>query len=173
MGGKSNDLEQHCSTVSFQNRPNSDTKGAVFVPPFQKVLMNGTSDCQNVSKVSSSFIPPFKKENKDKTDHCNQMDQKMTTSKSHNDSVAQYCDEKNLQEGFKPKSTTSVESVVKMMDSEEKGSHLLSSNFIFLIYIVSQSWGYTKWSTTDIEIEMNNFMNTAINLQFFRDVNRH
>ncbi|XP_067221883.1 breast cancer type 2 susceptibility protein [Chanodichthys erythropterus] len=121
VGEKSNDLEQHCSTVSVQNRRNSGTKGVVFVPPFQKVLMAGTSNCQNtVSKVSSSFISPFKKENKEQTDHCNQMDQKMTTSTSHNDSVVQYCDEKNLQEGFKPKSTISVESVVNMMDSEEK-----------------------------------------------------
>lgn len=125
MGEKSNDHEQHCSTVSVQNRRNSDTKG-VFVPPFQKVLMAGTSNSQNVSKASSGFIPVFKKEDKVKTDHSNQMDQMMTTSTSHSDSCVQYCNEKNLQEGYKPNSTTSVERVVKIIDSEEKGSHLLS-----------------------------------------------
>ncbi|XP_067306546.1 breast cancer type 2 susceptibility protein [Pseudorasbora parva] len=121
MGEKSNDLEKHC-TVSVQNRLPSDTKEGVSVPPFQKVMMTGTSNCQNVSKVASGFIPPFKKENKEKTDHSNQMDQKVSTSTSHSDSVAQYCDEKNLHEGFKPKLTTSVESLMKTRDSEEKDS---------------------------------------------------
>ncbi|XP_077064244.1 breast cancer type 2 susceptibility protein [Siphateles boraxobius] len=113
---KSNDLEKHCSTVSVQNRRNSDTKGGVFLSPIQEVMMTGTSNCQNVSKVSSGFMPPFKKENKEKTDHSNQMDQKMKASTSHSDSY--------LHEGFKPKSTTSVESVVKIMNSEEKDTEV-------------------------------------------------
>lgn len=127
MGGKSNDLEKHCSTMSVQNRRNSDTKGVVFVPPIQEVMMTGTSNCQNVSKVSSGFMPPFKKENNEKTDHSNQMDQKMKASTSHSDS--------DLHEGFKPRSTTSVESVVKIMNTEEKGIHLLSLLIIIFFNI--------------------------------------
>lgn len=109
--------------MSVQNRRNSDTKGVVFVPPIQEVMMTGTSNCQNVSKVSSGFMPPFKKENNEKTDHSNQMDQKMKASTSHSDS--------DLHEGFKPRSTTSVESVVKIMNTEEKGIHLLSLLILF------------------------------------------
>ncbi|XDV32091.1 hypothetical protein PO909_002983 [Leuciscus waleckii] len=112
VGEKSSDLEKHCSTMSVQNRRNSDTKGVVFVPPIQEVMMTGTSNCQNVSKVSSGFMPPFKKENNEKTDHSNQMDQKMNASTSHSNS--------DLHEGFKPRSTTSVESVMKIMNTEEK-----------------------------------------------------
>ncbi|KAK7156638.1 hypothetical protein R3I94_006625 [Phoxinus phoxinus] len=111
-GEKSNDLEKHCSTVSVQNGCNSDTKGGVFMPPIQEVMMTGTSICQNISKVSSGFMPLFKKENEEKNDHINQMDQKMKASTSHSDS--------DLHEGFKPRSTTSVESVVKIINSEEK-----------------------------------------------------
>ncbi|KAG1951873.1 BREAST CANCER 2 like 2A [Pimephales promelas] len=116
VGEKSNYLENHCSTVSVQNRRNSDTKGWVFVSPFQEVMMTGTSNCQHVSKVSSGFMPPFKKENKEKTDHSNQMDQKVKASTSHSDS--------NLHEGFKPKSTTSLESGVKIMKSKEKDTEV-------------------------------------------------
>ncbi|XP_058600770.1 breast cancer type 2 susceptibility protein [Onychostoma macrolepis] len=118
---KSNDLERPCSTVSVQNRHNSDLKGGVFVPPFQKGMKTGTSNCQDVSKVSTGFIPPFKKENKETTEHRNQIDQNMTTSTSHSESVAQYCDRKSLHEGSNPKPTTSVESIpLKIMDAEEK-----------------------------------------------------
>ncbi|KAI2656352.1 hypothetical protein H4Q32_013257 [Labeo rohita] len=118
---KSNDLKQQCSTVSVQNRCNSDPKGGVFVPPFQKGIKTRTSNCQDVSKVSTGFVPPFKKDNKETTEHSNQIDQNMTISTSHSDSVAQYCDEKKLLEGSNPKPTTSVESVpLKIMDSEEK-----------------------------------------------------
>uniref|UniRef100_A0A8C1J8Z6 BRCA2 DNA repair associated n=1 Tax=Cyprinus carpio TaxID=7962 RepID=A0A8C1J8Z6_CYPCA len=117
---KSNNLERPCSTVSVQNRHNSDHKGGVFVPPFQKGMKTGTSNCQDVSKVSTGFIPPFKKENKETTEHRNQIDQNMTST-SHSDSVAQYCDTKSLHEGSKPKPATSVESIpLKIMDDEEK-----------------------------------------------------
>ncbi|XP_016130473.1 breast cancer type 2 susceptibility protein isoform X1 [Sinocyclocheilus grahami] len=117
---KSNNLERPCSTVSVQNRHNSDHKGGVFVPPFQKGMKTGTSNCQDVSKVSTGFIPPFKKENKETTEHRNQIDQNMTYT-SHSDSVAQYCDRKSLLEGSKPKPTNSVESIpLKIMDAEEK-----------------------------------------------------
>lgn len=132
MDRKSNVLERPYSTVSVQNRHNSDPKGGVFVPPFQKGMKTGTSNCQDVSKVSTGFIPPFKKENKETTEHRNQIDQNMTTSISHSDSVAQYCDRKSLHEGSNPKPTTSVESIpFKIMDAEEKGSNLLFSNFVF------------------------------------------
>uniref|UniRef100_A0A8C1XHF1 BRCA2 DNA repair associated n=1 Tax=Cyprinus carpio TaxID=7962 RepID=A0A8C1XHF1_CYPCA len=50
---KSDDLEQPCSTVSIQNRFNSDPKGGVFVPPFQKGMKTGTSVCQDVSEVKN------------------------------------------------------------------------------------------------------------------------
>ncbi|XP_073673869.1 breast cancer type 2 susceptibility protein [Garra rufa] len=115
------DLKQQCSTVSVQDRRNSDPKGGVFVPPFPKGVKTRTSNCQDISKVSTGFIPPFKKDNKETTEHSNQIDQNMTTSTSHSDSVAQHCDEKNLHEGSNPKLTTSVESVpLKITDSEEK-----------------------------------------------------
>uniref|UniRef100_A0A671L2V7 Breast cancer type 2 susceptibility protein homolog n=1 Tax=Sinocyclocheilus anshuiensis TaxID=1608454 RepID=A0A671L2V7_9TELE len=118
---KSDDLKQPCSTVSVQNRRNSDPKGGVFVPPFQKDMKTEPSNCQDVSKVSTGFIPPFKKENKETTEHSNQIDQNMTTSVSHSDNVAQYCDGKNLHEGSNPQPTTSVETIpLKIMDSEEK-----------------------------------------------------
>ncbi|KAK2880881.1 hypothetical protein Q8A67_018149 [Cirrhinus molitorella] len=120
---KSNDLKQPYSALSVQNRPSSDPKGGVFVPPFQKGIKTRTSNCQDVSKVSTGFIPPFKKDNKETTEHSNQIDQNITTSTSHSDSVAQYCDGKNLHEGCNPELTTSVESVaLKIMDSEEKGA---------------------------------------------------
>lgn len=126
MYQKSNDLERPCSTVSVQNRHNSDPKGGVFVPPFQKGMKTWTSNCQDVSKVSTGFIPPFKKENNETTEHRNQIDQNMTTSTLHSDSVAQYCDRKSLHEGSNPKPTTSVESIpLEIMDAEEKGSNLL------------------------------------------------
>uniref|UniRef100_A0A8C2F3Y6 BRCA2 DNA repair associated n=1 Tax=Cyprinus carpio TaxID=7962 RepID=A0A8C2F3Y6_CYPCA len=117
---KSNNLERPCSTVSVQNRHNSDHKGGVSVSPFQKGMKTGTSNCQDVSKVSTGFIPPFKKENKETTEHRNQIDQNMTST-SHSDSVAQYCDTKSLHEGSKPKPATLVESIpLKIMDDEEK-----------------------------------------------------
>uniref|UniRef100_A0A672Q9F0 Breast cancer type 2 susceptibility protein homolog n=1 Tax=Sinocyclocheilus grahami TaxID=75366 RepID=A0A672Q9F0_SINGR len=119
---KSDDLKQSCSTVSVQNRRNSDPKEGVFVPPFQKDMKTETSNCQDVStEVSTGFIPHFKKENKETTEHGNQIDQNMTTSVSHSDNVAQYCDRKNLHEGSNPQPTTSVETIpLKIMDSEEK-----------------------------------------------------
>ncbi|XP_043115679.1 breast cancer type 2 susceptibility protein [Puntigrus tetrazona] len=120
MDQKSNDLEQPCSTISVQDTHNPDSKG-VFVPPFQRVLKSGTSNCQDVSKVSTGFIPPFRKENKETAEHRNQIDQNMTTSTSHSDSVAQHCDGKSLHEGSNPKPTTSVESVpLKIMDAKGK-----------------------------------------------------
>ncbi|XP_026137610.1 breast cancer type 2 susceptibility protein homolog isoform X1 [Carassius auratus] len=117
---KSNNLERPCSTVSVQNRHNSDHTEGVFVPPFQKGMKTGTSNCQDVSKVSTGFIPPFKKKNKETTEPRNQIDQNMISA-SHSDSVAQYCDRTSLHEGSKPKPTISLERIpLKVMDAEEK-----------------------------------------------------